>query len=202
MTRRRSSYRSIGSLQRDNRVCRACVEAGYPLESLPVVSGYAGQRAYMFGQAPGIVEGVERRPWRGRAGVTLRRWLALEEEEFYSTFYCASVTRCFPGRVPSGRGDRTPTPREQELCAFWRRWEFELLRPRLVVAVGGLSIRRLLGSARTLDEAVGRRFDVDGRAVVPLPHPSGRSTWLNDRANHRRLTRALELVHEELATLG
>jgi uracil-DNA glycosylase len=202
LTRRRSSYRSIASLQRDNRVCRACVEAGYPLESLPVVSGYAGQRAYMFGQAPGIVEGVERRPWRGRAGVTLRRWLAMDEEEFYGTFYCASVTRCFPGRVPSGRGDRTPTPREQELCAFWRRWEFELLRPRLVVAVGGLSIRRLLGGPRALDEAVGVRFDVDGRAVVPLPHPSGRSTWLNDRANHRRLARAIELVHEELAALG
>jgi hypothetical protein len=31
VTRRRSSYRSIASLQRDNRVCRACIEAGYPL---------------------------------------------------------------------------------------------------------------------------------------------------------------------------
>ena len=201
MTRRRSSYRSIASLQRDNRVCRACVEAGYPLESLPVISGYAAQRAYMFGQAPGAVEGVERRPWRGRAGVTLRRWLAMDEDEFYGTFYCASVTRCFPGRAPSGRGDRTPTPREQELCAFWRQWEFELLRPGLVVAVGGLSIRWLLGRARTLDECVGERFDVDGRAVVPLPHPSGRSTWLNDRANHARLERAIELIHGQLAAL-
>ena len=74
----------------------------------------------MFGQAPGIVEGEERRPWRGRAGQTLRRWLELDEDEFYATFYCASVTRCYPGKAPTGRGDRTPTPREQELCAFWR----------------------------------------------------------------------------------
>jgi uracil-DNA glycosylase len=200
LTRRRSRYRSLASLQRDNRVCRACVEAGYPLESLPVVSGYAGQRAYMFGQAPGIVEGQERRPWRGRAGVSLRRWLAMDEKEFYATFYCASVTRCFPGRAPNGRGDRTPTPREQELCSFWRSWELELLRPRLVVAVGGLAIRWLVGRS-SLSDAVGHRFDVGDAAVVPLPHPSGRSTWLNDRANHARLTRALELVHEELAAL-
>jgi len=68
-----------------------------------------GQRAYMYGQAPGIIEGEERRPWRGRAGRTLRRWLQLDEDEFYATFYCASVTRCYPGRAPSGRGDRTPT---------------------------------------------------------------------------------------------
>ncbi|MDX6369166.1 MAG: uracil-DNA glycosylase, partial [Gaiellaceae bacterium] len=116
MSRRRSAYRSLASLQRDLRGCRACVEAGFPLESLPVVNGYLDQRAYMYGQAPGIVEGEERRPWRGRAGKTLRRWLELDEEEFYRTFYCASVTRCYPGRAPSGRGDRTPTPREQDLC--------------------------------------------------------------------------------------
>jgi uracil-DNA glycosylase len=200
VTRRRSSYRSIASLQRDNRVCRACVEAGYPLESLPVVAGYAGQRAYMFGQAPGIVEGQERRPWRGRAGITLRRWLEMDEDEFYGTFYCASVTRCFPGRDRSGRGDRTPTPREQELCAFWRDREFEILRPRLVVAVGGLAIKWLLGRS-SLSACVGDRFEVGEAAVVPLPHPSGRNIWLNARENRARLARALDLIHEELAAL-
>jgi len=80
-------------------MCRACAEAGYPLESLPVVQPYEGQRAYMFGQAPGVVEGQERRPWRGRAGRALRRWLQLDEDDFYATFYCASVSRSF---VPSG----------------------------------------------------------------------------------------------------
>src|SRR5436305_2834374 len=139
VTRRRSSYRSLASLQRDNRRCRACAEAGYPIESRPVVHGHSGQAAYMLGQAPGIVEGEELRPWRGRAGQTLRRWLELDEDEFYASFYCASVTRCFPGPAPSGRGDRTPTPREQELCEFWRGWELELIRPRLIVAVGGLA---------------------------------------------------------------
>ena len=145
MTRRRSSYRSHASLQRDNRVCRACVEAGFPLESLPIVQPYTGQRAYMFGQAPGKQEGIERLPWRGRAGRTLRRWLDMDEDTFYSTFYCASVTRCYPGPAPSGRGDRTPTPREQELCSFWRDWELRLIRPGLIVPVGGLAARRLLG---------------------------------------------------------
>src|ERR687895_608397 len=154
MTRRRSAYRSLTSLQRDNRVCRACVEAGYPLESLPVFHGYVGQKAMIYGQAPGAVEGAERRPWRGRAGRTLRRWLELDEEAFYATFYCASVTRCYPGKAPSGRGDRTPTPREQELCSFWREWELRLVRPSLIVPVGGLAIRRLLGGTRLAD-AVG-----------------------------------------------
>ena len=200
MTNRRAAYRSIALLQRDLDRCRACAEAGYPLESLPVRAPLAGQRAYMYGQAPGIVEGEERLPWRGRAGRTLRRWLEMDEERFYATFYCASVTRCYPGRAAAGRGDRTPTPREQDLCAFWRRWELELLRPQLVVAVGGLAIRALLGRS-SLTECIGERFDLDGATVVPLPHPSGASSWPNVPANRERLDRALNLLHEEIAGL-
>jgi len=200
LTRRRSSYRSLASLQRDLRVCRACVEAGYQLESLPVVNEHLGQRAYMYGQAPGVVEGEERRPWRGRAGKTLRRWLELEDDEFYRTFYCASVTRCYPGHALSGRGDRTPTPREQELCSFWKDWELELLRPRLIVPVGGLAIRRLLGISG-LAECIGRRYELDGAAVVPLPHPSGASSWLNSPANRELTMQAAALVRRELARL-
>jgi len=200
MPARKSSYRSLASLQRDVSRCRACSDAGYPLESLPVRAPGAQQPAYLFGQAPGVVEGEERLPWRGRAGRTLRHWLELGEDEFYATFYCASVTRCYPGRAPSGRGDRTPTRREQELCSFWRDWELELLRPRLIVTVGGLALRQLLGLA-ALTPCVGERFELDGTPVVPLPHPSGASGWLNDSANRERLVRAAALVRDELARL-
>jgi uracil-DNA glycosylase len=201
VTVRKSSYRAVASLQRDTARCRACVEAGFPLESLPVRAPFAAQRAYMYGQAPGIVEGEERLPWRGRAGQTLRRWLALDEDAFYATFFCASVTRCYPGRAPSGRGDRTPTPREQELCEFWREWELELLRPRLIVTVGGLALKRLLGLPGSLTDCIGCRYELAGTPVVPLPHPSGASSWPNVPSNKIRLDRALQLVRAELARL-
>jgi uracil-DNA glycosylase len=200
VTVRKSLYRSLASLQRDTAVCRACVEAGYPLESWPVRAPLAGQRAYLYGQAPGIVEGQERLPWRGRAGATLRRWLELDGDELYERFYCASVTRCYPGRPGSGRGDRTPTPREQELCVFWRDWELRLLRPQLIVPVGGLAVRRLLGIV-TLGDCIGKSYLHDGAIVVPLPHPSGASAWLNERANRARLGKALVHVRRELARI-
>ncbi|HVM69208.1 MAG TPA: uracil-DNA glycosylase family protein [Gaiellaceae bacterium] len=201
MTARKSLYRSLASLQRDNAVCRACVEAGYPLESWPVRAPFAHQRAYLFGQAPGIVEGEERLPWRGRAGQTLRRWLRLDGDALYETFYCASVTRCYPGRPTTGRGDRTPTPREQQLCEFWRDWELELLRPRLIVTVGGLPLRRLLGIPR-LTDAIGKSYTWSDAIVIPLPHPSGASGWLNDAANRARLGKALVHVRRELVRIS
>ena len=197
MSRRKRVYRSLVSLQRDNRVCRACVDAGYPLESLPVLEGRPGQRAMIVGQAPGVVEGEERRPWRGRAGQTLRRWLGLGEDEFYETFYCVSATRCYPGRHPSGRGDRSATPTELDLCRFWLDWELLLLRPRVIVPVGGLAARRLLGIKR-LDDCIGSRFELAEAVAVPLPHPSGASGWLNSQTNRLRLEGAVEVLWAEL----
>lgn len=196
MTKR---YRSLASLQRDNHRCRACVLAGFHLESLPIVEGHAGQRAYMYGQAPGMIEAEERRPWRGRAGRTLRAWLELDEDEFYATFYCAAVTRCYPGKAPSGRGDRTPTPKERALCAAWREHELRLLQPGLIVTVGGLAARTLLG--RTSLDCVGERCELRGVPAIPLPHPSGASAWLNSPANRALLAQAVALVRAELGRL-
>jgi len=154
----------------------------------------------MFGQAPGAVEGLERRPWRGRAGRTLRGWLRLDEDAFYATFYCASVTRCFPGKAPSGRGDRAPTPAERRLCRRWRDAELDLLRPELIVTIGGLAARELLGLDRVTD-FVGSSFELAGTTAIPLPHPSGASGWLNAPANRARLDDALALVAGALARL-
>jgi uracil-DNA glycosylase len=192
--------RSLAALARACRGCRLCAEAGFPLASGPVFEGRAGQRAVIVGQAPGAVEAAEGRPWRGRAGRTLRRWLAMDEEVFYATFYCTSVTRCFPGPSPSGRGDRAPTARELELCRPWLEAELRLLRPAIVVPVGGLAVAALLGRG-ALAERVGERFQLRAAVAVPLPHPSGASAWPNNPANRARLERACALVRAELERL-
>ena len=130
-----TEYGSLTRLQRDNRRCRRCLEAGFPIDPRPVVAGNKTQRAYLFGLAPGKVESETGLPWQGRAGRTLRRWLRLDEEEFFGRFYCASATRCYPGPSPGGRGDRVATAVERALCSDWREAELRLLRPALVVTV-------------------------------------------------------------------
>jgi uracil-DNA glycosylase len=111
------------------------------------------------------------------------------------------VTRCYPGKHPSGRGDRTPTPEEIALCRFWLDWELRLLRPDVIVPVGGVAVKRLLGISR-LDDGIGSRFELGDAVAVPLPHPSGASGWLNSEANRERLAAALALLSEELSRAG
>jgi uracil-DNA glycosylase family 4 len=187
-------------LQRRNARCRRCLEAGFPIVPPPVFAGRAGQRAYLFGLAPGRVEAETGLPWQGRAGRTLRRWLRLDEEAFFDAFYCASVTRCFPGPSASGRGDRRATRAEEALCESWRDEELRLLGPELVVTVGLVAAARLLGIHR-LTEAIGKSFLLGEAIAVPLPHPSGASGWLNDPANRARLGKAIVHVRRELARL-
>ena len=97
----------------------------------------------------------------------------------------------------SGRGDRTPTREEQELCAFWRDQELRLLRPRLIVTVGGLAARRLLGVAQRRPSR-SATLRLEGAIAIPLPHPSGASSWLNAPANRARGRRRRALVRAEL----
>jgi len=196
-----SDYRSIARLQDDNRRCRRCLEAGFPIDPRPVVFGRATHDAYLYGLAPGRVESETGLPWQGRAGRTLRRWLRLDEEEFFRRFYCASVTRCYPGPSPGGRGDRTATAAERGLCADWREAELRLLRPRLVVTVGLAPAATLLGVQR-LTEAIGKSYLLGDAVAIPLPHPSGASAWLNDETNRSRLGKALTHVRRELARIA
>lgn len=181
--------------------CRLCGAAGEPPASAPIASVAAGHRALIVGQAPGIHEPSLGLPFAAAAGRRLRAWFAplgLEEEErFRATFAMSAVMKCYPGRDRGARGDRRPTPGQLARCAPWTARQLALLDPPLVIPVGSLAIAWALGPARLVD-VVGRRHVRDGRSVVPLPHPSGASSWLN-HAEHRALVgAAIALVGEEL----
>jgi uracil-DNA glycosylase len=69
------------------------------------------------------------------------------------------------------------------------------------VTVGGLAARRLLG-VKSVTECVGTRYELDGAPAIPLPHPSGASSWLNVPQNRARVGEAVDLIRDVLATLG
>jgi hypothetical protein len=50
-------------------------------------------------------------------------------------------------------------------------------------------------------ESVGARYEHEGAVAIPLPHPSGASSWLNLAENRERVAAAAALIHTELALL-
>jgi uracil-DNA glycosylase len=143
---------------------------------------------YLVGQAPGPHEGKLGRPFAWTAGKTLFSWFAsigVDEAAFREHVYMAAVLRCFPGKSTKGGGDRVPGRDEIAECRHWMQAEMDILRPKLVIAVGALAIAQLLGEEAKggfkLAEVVGKvkRTVFLGHEVdwIALPHPSGLSSW-------------------------
>lgn len=193
--------------------------------SAPIVSGPPGAQVMLIGQAPGRTEAATGRPFQGPSGRRLFRWLTAagwEEDAFRRRHHFAAVTRCYPGPHPSGRGDRVPSPAEQALCRPNLEAEIRLVKPRLIITLGGLALRLFYPASTRLGDVVGtaayfppaalhlpaaldigratqqRQFDPGldpaGRWLVPLPHPSGASLWHNQRQNQERISEALAIL--------
>jgi uracil-DNA glycosylase len=195
---------SIQDLARTMRACRMCLEAGYAITPGAVFSGPAPAPLMLVGQAPGVTEVQAKRPFNASSGRRLFQWLGeagFEDADFRARYYMTAVTKCYPGKHPKGKGDRKPSRAEQKLCRPFLDRELELVQPKVLLAVGGLAIETLLGKKLRLNETVGRVFEVQGRYVLPLPHPSGASLWPNLPENQARLARALTLLRHELVPL-
>jgi uracil-DNA glycosylase len=199
MSPSRTIAAQLTELQAACRRCHRCVDDGLIPSAAPTFEGRADALFFLVGQAPGPTEVQERRPFAGRAGRELARWMLRagfeSEQEFRRLTYIAALMRCFPGRNPAGTGDRPPPALAVRNCASWLDAELELLRPRVLIPVGQLAIRRFLGPG-SLDDRVGRTFGGEP-LLVPLPHPSGQSRWLNAPANRERLERALAALGEQ-----
>jgi len=175
--------------------CTRCADmTGPPVLGLPVRSP-----VLLIGQAPGPREGALGRPFAWTAGKTLFKWfttIGLEETGFRQRVYMAAVCRCFPGKRPQG-GDRVPSPTEVKRCSTWLDAEIGLLKPRLVIPVGKLAISQFI-SVTTLTEVVGTLHRGSrGKHVfdlVPLPHPSGASTWHHMEPGKTLTHTALDLI--------
>jgi uracil-DNA glycosylase family 4 len=195
-----NQQRALERLHSRIRACTKCVEAGYLPAAFPIVDGKASDRVMIIGQAPGAVELTTGLPFSGRAGAELRRWLARAGIDDAHLPYRTSITKCFPGKAASGAGDRRPSPPEVALCAPWLAAELALVRPRVILLVGTLAIERFWGRV-PLSEVVGKSR-IDGeRVLIPLPHPSGASRWLNDPQNRQQHRRALLLVRRAVKGL-
>jgi len=187
-------------LHKSMKKCSACLEEGYEIYPPAVISGLGSAKFMTIGQAPGITEQEAQRPFNAGSGKRLFDWLGragIEEDWFRSTQYMTSVTKCYPGRQPSGSGDRVPGRREQELCRPFLDQEIELVDPRVIIPIGRLAINLFYPKKLKLQDIIGTQLEVSGRWVIPLPHSSGASRWHQIEENRRLIDQAITLIQEK-----
>ena len=172
----------------------------------PVVSGGPVlSRVMLVGQAPGVNEPLLGRPFAWTAGKTMFHWFktfcGIDEARFRASIYMAAVCRCFPGKNPKG-GDRVPDPLEIEACSHWMKAEIDLLQPALLIPVGKLAILQFMRFEK-LTEVIGQKFELELQGhrldLIPLPHPSGASTWHRTEPGKLLLEKAMRLIQDHPA---
>lgn len=216
----------LASLHATMRACRLCYDAGHEIVPGAVFSCGSDPRLLLIGQAPGVTEVEAKRPFNAGSGRRLFQWLGeagWDESAFRARHYMTSVTKCYPGKTGSGRGDRVPDKSEQALCRPFLEQEIRLVAPRVIVPVGGLAIKLFFPARYKLNQIIGKAFyfepeivaahdgvifdielaqsvtgtgDEFGRYIVPLPHPSGASLWPNKPANQALINRAIHILAE------
>lgn len=187
----------IKTLQADLSSCRLCPEMVPPV----IIGASVASEILLVGQAPGDREGDLGRPFAWTAGKTLFKWfesIGVSEADFRRQVYMSAVCRCFPGKNPKG-GDRVPNREEIDTCSRWINKEIELLQPKLIIPVGKLAISQYLEVSKLVD-VIGQKFQrtINGVEVdlIPLPHPSGASTWHRMSPGKELLAYALDLLSQ------
>lgn len=190
--------KKISDIHKAIKACSLCPKmCGEPVHGLDVKS-----KIMLLGQAPGEYEGPRGKPWAHTAGKTLFKWmneaLGWSEEDFRQKIYVGAMARCFPGKNKAKTGDRVPDRVELDNCRRYIKAEMDILKPKVLIAVGKLAIEEVLGHKVKLDDVVGEEIQINfcGHEikVIPLPHPSGRSTWIHSESGKKGLKKAIKLM--------
>lgn len=145
------------------------------LPRLVMGEGPLGATVMLVGEAPGGQEEQAGRPFVGKAGQNLNRFLelaGLAREEVYIT----NAVKFRPTRVgKTGRiGNRPPTSGEIARFQPWLLREIRLIRPRIIVTLGNVPLRAVTGKALTIGQVHGTVLEdlVEGTQVFALYHPA------------------------------
>jgi uracil-DNA glycosylase family 4 len=147
---------------------RSCTDCGLCKQRKQAVFGVGDRQGpWLFvGEGPGADEDEQGEPFVGKAGRLLDSMLAAIGLKRGREVYIANVVKCRPP------GNRDPSPEEAVACAAYLDRQIELIKPRLIVALGKVAATRLLGTEASLASRRGRVHRYRDIPVVVMYHPS------------------------------
>lgn len=178
----------------------------------PILSRGIGSHKIMFiGEAPGQGEAKQMIPFCGPAGklfdeMTKRAGAPAGE------CYITNTVKCMP-MAPNTTGTKAPSPQHTQNCDYILRKEIELVKPVLLVALGGVAIKRLIGNHGSVTSHVGRLYHNEeyNLPVMCLFHPShtlrkrsaaAQAEWIGQYNKTIAVYKALEKFNERLSRHG
>jgi probable DNA metabolism protein len=186
---------TIEALREEARRCTRC-----PLHCTATQTvfgeGPRDARLMMVGEQPGDQEDLAGRPFVGPAGKVFDAVLK-EVDIARDSLYLTNAVKHFK-YVPRGkrRIHQKPDKGEIEHCRWWLGKEVELVKPRLIVALGATAVYALSGEQRPLSQLRGKPITMQGNIVLyPTIHPSYLLRLPDEAARKRQHALFVEDMH-------
>ena len=152
-------------------VCGRCPHLARSRTQVVFGVGNPNAELMFVGEAPGADEDAQGEPFVGRAGQLLTK--IIEAMSFRrNDVYIANVLKCRPDMPPGSSGNRKPTPEEMKTCLPWLERQIELIKPRVMVALGATALEGLLGATTAVNKLRGRWLEFHGIPVMATYHPA------------------------------
>jgi uracil-DNA glycosylase len=178
----------------------ACVKCAHLASSRKnVVFGVGNIDAQLMfvGEAPGADEDAQGEPFVGKAGQLLTKiiqTMGLQRGDVY----IANILKCRPDTPGEDSGNRKPRPEEMQTCIPYLHEQIDLIRPKVLVALGGTAVEGLLGPTVGITKLRGNWQTYRGIPLMPTFHPSYLLRNQN-LAEKRRVWEDMLQVMEKLA---
>lgn len=166
-----SKEQLLAPLREQVRVCVKCPHLAASRTQTVFGVGNADAELMFIGEAPGADEDARGEPFVGRAGQLLTR--IIETMGFArGDVYIANVLKCRPDMPMRSAGNRPPTPQEMQTCLPYLAAQIEIIRPKVLVALGATAVEGLLGFRGTMRELRGRWHSYENTPLMITYHPS------------------------------
>ena len=150
------------------------------------------------GEAPGADEDEQGEPFVGKAGQLLTK--IIQTMGFTrESVYIGNILKCRPDTPGQSAGNRKPTPEEMQTCIPYLHEQIDLIRPKVLVALGATAVEGLLGKTIGITKLRGQWRTYRGIPLMPTYHPAYllRNQALSEK---RRVWEDMLAVMEKLGT--
>lgn len=151
--------------------CTKCAHLVAARKSVVFGVGNIDAELMFIGEAPGADEDEQGEPFVGKAGQLLTRIIqamGLQRE----SVYIANILKCRPDTPDQSSGNRKPTPDEMQTCIPYLHEQIDLIRPKVIVALGGTAVEGLLGKSIGITRLRGQWRTYREIPLMPTFHPS------------------------------
>lgn len=168
-----SKTQALAELQERASVCVKCPNLANSRTNVVWGVGNIDANLMFIGEAPGAEEDEQGEPFVGKAGQLLTKiiqTMGLSRE----TVFIANILKCRPDTPGQSYGNRPPTPKEIENCLPYLHAQIDLIKPKIIVALGATSVDGLFGKVpgMGITKMRGHWREYRGIPVMPTYHPS------------------------------